>query len=156
MLALNHTLVGAAIGSQIDNIPAVIGLSVASHFVIDALPHLDQGLEKKDGKDHFKFRTKYLLASIDIALALVMLAFILSFKSGLNKTPIIVGAVSGLSIDIIFNVPLWQKWVKKTWPLSAIARFHELIHQPFKRYQYSVGIPLQIIIVIISLWVLLK
>ena len=154
MLALNHTLVGAAIGSQIDNIPAVVGLAVASHFVLDFLPHVDQGTELN--KDDLKPTIKYFLVGIDIFASLIILVLVLMARPNLNQTAVITGALSALLLDFIFNVPFWESWVKKTSPFSYIYRFHYKIHEPLKKYQYSVGIPLQIVIIILSIWLLLK
>lgn len=154
MLALNHILVGAAIGSQTDNLPAVVGLSFASHFVLDFLPHIDQGLEI-DGQG-LKWVTKYFLAGIDIFASLFIIILILMGRPELHQPPIILGAVTALLVDIIFNVPFWNWWFRKTRPFSVIHNFHEMIHKPLQKYQYSIGIPLQIIIVIMSVWLLLK
>lgn len=154
MLALNHTLVGAAIGSQTDNIPAVIGLALASHFVLDFLPHVDPGTEFKKGG--LKPIIKYFLAIIDVFAALVIITLILFARPQLNQETMIIGALTALLIDIIFCVPIWEPWVEKTWPLSLIYKFHEDIHKPLQRYQYIIGIPLQLLIIVVSIWLLLK
>jgi len=154
MIALNHVLLGGAIGANIDNYPAVIGLSVASHFVLDFLPHVDQGTEI-NGRE-LKFKLKYFLATLDVLVSSVIIVLILSARPGLNRYLVIIGAFSALLVDLVFNVPFWQQWTKKIQPFKAIDNFHEAIHRPFKKYQYSVGIPLQIIIIIMSLWLLLK
>jgi len=154
MLALNHTLVGAAIGSQIDNIPAVIGLAVVSHFVLDFLPHVDQGSEFS--REELKPTFKYFLAAIDIFASFLIIILILMARPGLNSIPVITGAITGLLIDLIFNVPFWESWVKKVRPLSYIYYFHNKIQEPLKKYQYSIGIPLQLIIIFTSIWFLIK
>lgn len=154
MLALNHILVGAAIGSQVDNIPAVIGLSFASHFVLDFLPHIDQGTELSEGG--LKPSFKYFLAGIDVFASFIILVLILMARPGLNQVSVIIGALSALLMDVIFNVPFWESWMKKTKPFSYVDWFHSKIHEPFKSYQYSVGIVLQILIIAFSIWLLLK
>lgn len=154
MLALNHTLVGAGIGSQIDNIPTVIALSVASHFVLDFLPHVDPGTEFAEGE--LKPAIKYFLAGIDVFASVFIIVLILLARPGLNQTAVMVGAVTAILMDIIFNFPLWEKWTKKTRPFSVVSKFHEKIHEPLKKYQYSIGIPLQLVIIAGSVWFLLK
>lgn len=155
MLALNHTLIGAAIGSQIDNnIPAVISLGIASHFVLDFLPHVDPGIEIK-GKE-IRPVVKYFLAGFDVFISLIIIVLVFVLRPHLNRTVVITGAVTALAMDIIFNVPFWMSWFRKTWPFSKIHYFHELIHKPLQKYQYSVGIPLQILIIVVSIWLLLK
>lgn len=154
MLALNHTLVGAAIGSQTDNIPVVIGLGVASHFMLDFLPHVDPGTEIS-GKE-MRLATKYFLAGLDVLASLIIIVLALMLRPQLNKTAVITGAVTALAMDIIFNVPFWNSWFRKTRPFSKIHNFHESIQKPLQKYQFSVGIPLQILIIVVSIWLLLK
>lgn len=53
MLTTPHLLVGAAIGSQFDNPYLVVPAAVASHFMLDSIPHLMgiievHDLDKKD------------------------------------------------------------------------------------------------------------
>ncbi|MCX6811110.1 MAG: hypothetical protein NT039_00230 [Candidatus Berkelbacteria bacterium] len=154
MLAINHTLVGAAIGSQIDNIPVVVGLAIASHFVLDFLPHVDAGTEIKKGG--LRPIVKYFLAMIDIFAALIIITLILFARPHLNREAVIIGALTALLIDIIFCVPIWEPWVEKTWPFSMIYKFHNDIHRPLSKYQYNIGIPLQLAIIAVSIWLLLK
>lgn len=154
MLAINHTLVGAAIGSQTDNIPVTVGLCIASHFVLDFLPHVDPGTEI-NGKE-MRFTTKYFLAGIDVLASLIIIFLVLKLRPELNKATVITGVVAALAVDIIFNVPFWMSWFRKTRPFSKIHNFHELIHKPLQKYQFSIGIPLQILIIVVSIWLLLK
>lgn len=154
MLAIDHTLVGAAIGSQIDNIPAVVGLGIVSHFVLDFLPHVDQGVEIR-GKE-IRPVVKYFLAGFDIFISLIIIILVLMLRPQLNRTAVITGVVTALSVDIIFNVPFWNLWFRKTRPFSTIHNFHELIHKPLQKHQYNIGIPLQLLIIAVSIWFLLK
>jgi hypothetical protein len=154
MIAINHTLTGAAIGSVSDNIPLVIVLSIASHFVLDFLPHVDQGADRNE-RERFRPLIKYSLAAFDVFISLIIIILLIYFKSSLNGLSVFIGALSALSIDLIFNVPFWEKKVASVWPLNKIYDFHNKLHGPFKKYEWW-GIPIQILLVIICLWVILR
>ncbi len=75
MLVTPHVLFGAAIGSSFDKVYLVAPLSVASHFVLDSIPHLQgfievEELEKKD----------LLIVFADVLLALSLVTLV-SFGS---------------------------------------------------------------------------
>lgn len=154
MLALNHILAGAAIGSQTENIPVVVGLAIASHLAMDFLPHIDEGTEMTKGG--LKPVTKYYLAAMDVFASIFIIVLVLMARPQLHKTPVAIGALAALFIDLVVAVPFYEPWVAKTRPFSYIYDFHDRIHMPLKRFKYSWGIPLQIVFVGICLWFLLK
>ena len=67
MLAIVHSLSGAAIGSLIGNLPLVIILAILSHYCLDFLPHLDQGYWENQPKK------KYFWAVIDFLIVGIVL-----------------------------------------------------------------------------------
>lgn len=155
MLALNHALVGAAIGSQFSSLPTVIVLGLFSHFVLDALPHVDQGIKIK-GKEVFTRRFGYISATVELVIVALILYSIFDFRPNLNWINIVVGAFSAILIDLVYNAPFWGKWMQKRPVLKEIYWFHEVIQEFFVKFQFSLGIPIQIFLIIGSLWLLLK
>ena len=154
MIAINHTLAGAAIGSLTDNIPLVIGLSIASHFVLDFIPHIDQGADR-NGRERFRPLIKYGLAAFDIFVSLIIIILLIYFKSSLNGWSVFIGAFAALLVDLVFNVPFWEDKVSSIWPLNKIYQFHNRVHEPLKKYEWW-GVPIQIALVIICLWIILR
>jgi hypothetical protein len=73
--------------------------------------------------------------------------------------PIIWGAVGGLSIDIIDNVPFWSGFVRKLPFFRSLHNFHEGLHsvgKKFKKNHKSYGMWSQIILIALSLFYLLN
>ncbi len=71
MLETPHTLVGAAIGIKISNPALSLPLALASHFVLDKLPHWNPHLyteKKENGKISSK---SLIIISIDATIALL-------------------------------------------------------------------------------------
>ncbi|OGY23340.1 MAG: hypothetical protein A2Y57_00020 [Candidatus Woykebacteria bacterium RBG_13_40_7b] len=71
MLTTPHLLVGAAIGSQLNNPFLIAPAAVGSHFVLDALPHFQGNIDVEDLK-----RKDILLCILDCSLALLILVLL--------------------------------------------------------------------------------
>jgi hypothetical protein len=81
MRAINHALTGALIGLTVPEPLIAVPLAVASHFVLDALPHY--GVTKSNNEAFMRStRFKYYLV-LD-AVACVALVFGLAFSHPLN------------------------------------------------------------------------
>lgn len=92
MLTTPHLLVGAAIGSQFDNPYLMVPTAVASHFLLDSIPHLMgivevHDLDKKD----------LAFVAVDVVLG-VSLVYIFALLSA-NPAMIFLGAFSSMVPD---------------------------------------------------------
>ena len=92
MLTTPHLLVGAAIGSQTQNPYIVVPAAVASHFVLDSLPHLMgiievHDLDKKD--------VAFVAGDVIVGISLVYIFSLLSP----NPAMIYLGAFSAMIPD---------------------------------------------------------
>jgi len=58
MIIAVHALVGAAIGSVVDNNLAAAGFGLVSHYVLDAIPHWDVGVDFELGTPDFNKENK--------------------------------------------------------------------------------------------------
>lgn len=73
MTAPNHAITGALIGLSIPTLWIAIPLAIASHFVLDALPHYDVPGETDEGRINSKqFVYVQLLGGFMLCLLLVM------------------------------------------------------------------------------------
>jgi hypothetical protein len=86
MMATSHALVGAAIASSVDNPFLAIPLILASHFVLDVVPHWDFGTDWKKrsvaqtgmlaiGETIFAFAMTLLLFSSRLSLVTILWSF---------------------------------------------------------------------------------
>jgi hypothetical protein len=168
MLITPHALASSAVSSAItNNVFVAFFVSMALHFVLDAVPHFDPGTlrykanepdrKPKWGTEHLDEKATYwpkwvfLFVACDFLLFFVIYFFL--FKVTKNFDIILAGGLGGISIDVIDN-PL-----VKFYKLPILAQLHWLHHRVHfdltQRYWYW-GIPLQIIIIGGSLWYLLK
>ena len=149
MLATPHLLAGAAIGSLTGNLPLVIILSLISHYSLDLLPHLDSGTLKLSKKK------SYPMVAIDLLVGAIILYY-LATTGKLTQATVWWGAGVATLPDLLDNMPIFSNWLHRYWIFNRIHRFHEIIQEPGKRYQFSWGIATQLLVIGISLWILLR
>ncbi len=89
MTILPHVLVGAAVASYTNNIPIAVVAGIASHFIVDYIPHYDPPMKRKD----IKFWVGFTY-SVEYVVSAVVLYF-------LARTPVIFwGSVASILVDI--------------------------------------------------------
>jgi len=152
MLATPHLLAGAAIASS--SLPPEISLPLVflSHFVLDAIPHIEPStfLKKHRLKENEATRQEILWEIPDLALAGAILIF-LYFKT--HNFLLFWGAFAGISADLIDNVPFWY-FVRK-WPVfHQLHQFHDFFHYELDRKHWYWGIITQFSILVIALYFL--
>lgn len=123
MIELPHTIVGAAIAAKVGNPALALPLALASHFVLDPIPHWNPHLYtelKKDGK--VSNRSKLFMIG-DVVISLLLGSFI-AFKMLPNITLFIVvllGAFIAVFPDLI-KAPFYLLGAKNPW----LARYVEI------------------------------
>lgn len=130
MIELPHTIVGAAIATKIGNPHLALPLALASHFVMDMVPHWNPHLNK-EVKEHGKVTklTTYIV-TIDVILSLVA-GFLIAGKA-LPDTGKFLIVIAGCFLAVLPDVAegphffLSQKWrpVKKLVEFQSKIQFN--------------------------------
>lgn len=123
MTATNHSLTGAVIALSIANPAIALPAALASHFVLDSMPHFDFGKESGVTKKSRLFRW-LLLADMTVALAVIVTSMFLAPHKWL-----LIGLAAGLaaSPDLMWfphYLAALKDRVKRSGPLE---RFHAWI-----------------------------
>ena len=80
MIAIAHFLFGALIGKSLDNLLLISLLAFISHFLLDAIPHFDQGSFKHRREDLTARDWGFIVLDVLIGFALALfIAFKFSF-----------------------------------------------------------------------------
>jgi uncharacterized membrane protein len=126
MLVTTHGLLGALIGKEVGFPPLAFLLGFISHFLLDSIPHCD-GPDDVAGRDENDPNTKaqYALVSFDLLLSLIIVIYFLNVK--LATPAMIWGAIGALLPDLIDNVPLWKKKIRKLAFFKDFHAFHAKI-----------------------------
>lgn len=145
MIATTHIIIGSALGSNINTPWLALVAGMASHYLLDSIPHLDYGhLCKKP----IPFST-WVSIGLDLTISLIL---IILFMSTPNHEPnLIWGAIGSILPDIIDNNPLWLRYTRR-WPITKQHwQFHELVHHKLKPHQQWLNIIVQGTTILIGL-----
>lgn len=166
MYLTTHAAVGILISQSVQSPLAAFGLSFASHFVLDIIPHGDENVETWARE---KGKRAVFVAAVDVGLLSVFLA---SLYATHNLTKIaliqagIIGAILPDLIAIVFPVlhqyTSWfflvrlinrlQHWVQLHQVWRGHNWFHHFTHRVIhKHISLTKGIIIQVVIVLASL-----
>lgn len=150
MLVTCHLLTGAAISSTLVSPALSLPAAFLSHFILDALPHLEATTftSKKEGQDYYPTKKEILYIGLDVLVGLFALLFLyLKFTNPL----ILFGAFFAILPDLIDNIPWWY-WIRKIPGFRQFHKFHNKIHFDLKREFWYWGIPFQVALIGAAIW----
>jgi len=144
MLFTPHTLIGGAIGAEVNNVPLAFVLGFISHFILDFIPHFDT-------TDNGKFTLRQnLIIGIDLLLGGYLL---LHYWSSLDYSPaFFFGALGAITPDLLDIVPFWNKSFRKTKFGLFFHNYHERIQKV--KVGPVLGILTQLVVLLIALFML--
>jgi hypothetical protein len=113
MLVLPHVATGAALGALIGDPLIVVPAAIASHFILDSIPHWQETMAP-----YIPTWKTYLRIPIDIGLGIALVIYALSVQPD-HAPAILLGALfaSAPDLDVItIKLPNLQRgFVKKYW-----------------------------------------
>jgi hypothetical protein len=154
MLLTPHVLAGTAIGLAVGNPVAGFVLGVASHYVLDSVPHTDPGTR------HYGKLNAQTLDTLDWAIVIADVAtaifsfYILSTYAPIAVAGPIAGAIGGFlpdSLNIRYASSKMMKWMGLDWYFDFINKFHYTA----KPSQWVLGTATQLAVMIGSVWYIL-
>jgi hypothetical protein len=112
MLVTNHVLSGALIGALVERPDAAFAAGVASHFVLDTVPHLGKWGSKR----------RFLRFAVPDGLTgLAVMAGVAAVTPPSHRLSVVAGMVGAALPDIDKPARLW--FGRSPWP-AAVDRFH--------------------------------
>lgn len=148
MVLIAHLLLGATIGSLVNNAPLAIILAFLSHYFLDALPHIEYPIGNIKKKQWKNCKPDFISVALDFYLGITLI-FIFSHNSPIIYSCAVVATIpDGLSL---LNLVVKNKILK----IHAV--FHkQLIHfLENKKISFFWRISSQVLAVIVSI-ILLK
>lgn len=150
MIAAPHMIIGALIGSLIQNYPLAFLAGFVSHFIFDAVPHLEHSTFLPLEKRHdYKLTTRVIIFEFFEILLGIFIVF-LFFKKFQN--PAIFWAVAGAVIPDWHMVPYIGMKLRNVWGFKQFHQFHSWIHFDLKAKYWLFGLPVYIIVIGITIW----
>lgn len=148
-------MTGAAIGIATGNPLAAFAVGVASHFVLDAVPHTDPGTWHFEDPYPFKPHAADMAVGLfDLFLALYLLLY-LAGQAPLVAAAPLAGIVGAVIPDVISIAPLFYHPLAKFKPLERYHAFARRVHRTAKPSEWILGLVTQVIVIGGAVWYLL-
>ncbi len=144
MTAVNHVLAGALIGATIQQPAIALPLALASHFILDAMPHF--GFTYKGWQERLRHRKLVNVVAVYDIIILAIVTYLLLRAS--PSALVILCAIIALLPDLVwvyrFIIP--EKWGTKA-PSEGmwLTKFHYTI----QKYEFKEGIIIEVLATII-------
>jgi hypothetical protein len=169
MIFTPHAVVGAAVGVATGNPVSGFAAGFVSHHLLDMVPHFDQGtfrlkrvrapyLGTSADYGHEQFTKRdWIMLFIDWAIAAILFSIIFTSLPASIWPLILIGALGGITPDLIGSSPLWSPQLEEKFKSAKIYKgFHTFFHFTVPPSLIWLGIATQIVAVGLSMFFLLK
>ena len=147
MLSVAHAATGALIASKLPPPALYIPLAIGAHYLEDWTPHWDVGTGLTNGTR--TKRTAFILEIFDLILTIGVIYFFWQNSAATWQTHIWVGALAGLTPDLIATPKIFLNWQLSI--LEPFNAFHESFHHSIPKI--AMGLLPQIILLVV-IWFL--
>jgi hypothetical protein len=149
-----HALIGAASSTFTSNIWLAFLFGVISHFIGDAVPHLEpNSLVTKTSTGEKKWAPGlYVYVAAEILFTIWLISFV---RHRPDFYLIVAGVIGGLLPDMIVNNPFLQKYHDKP-VIKYIFIFHDKIHMELPISLWYISALTELSLIILSLWLLFR
>lgn len=157
MTIFPHAIAGAAIATSTTNPAVAFLLGLVSHFLLDAMPHLEpssQEIKHPDGTTSWSIWL-YLFVVGEFILTVAVFVFLYYYHRPPDISILLWGAFGGLFPDLIVTNPVLFPY-KKYPVMKQIVWFHDKIHLYLRPQLWYVGLIFESVLIGGSLWYLLK
>lgn len=148
MIATVHILIGTLIGLSLNNFFLIAILAFISHFLLDAIPHWDQGSFKR-GKHDWKPKD-WFLVFVDVVIG-TSIALYLALR--FEFWPVFIGVAFAIAPDVIDNLAWIFRWNYKPF-FKKFQQIHARIGFHLTRDLLWLGILLEVAVLASILFVL--
>lgn len=152
MIILTHSLAGTALASQTDNIPLAMIVAFASHFLLDAIPHFDQGtIIDPYGRKKTPW-PKWLFATLILDI-IVTIIFLSKLRHRPDFILLLFAVAASILPDVIEETPVK---IRNLPILKQISQFHHKVHYWLPTKKWYLGLTCEVIITGGLVWYFLK
>ena len=153
MMGIPHVLAGAATACAVKRPALAVPAALASHLVLDYLPHLDtHGIYGQASGGWTK--AEFTMGLADAAIAAALIIWLALRRSDWRL--VILGAVCGVIIDLACNMPPCREWMQSMPATATFAAFHHNMQHNVPREQWPLGFGTQIAAIAAALILLLR
>ncbi len=150
MLELPHTAVGAMIGAKIANPLLSLPLSLASHFVLDIIPHWNPSLCTETKKHGKPTKTSTVIVVFDTLASLVLGFFVASREPNINQSINVIACCFMAVLPDVIEGPYFFLKIRPNW----LERWIEFQHNFQTRAPKIPGLLTQLALLTLTLFLI--
>ena len=150
MMVTPHLLAGAAVAKLARRPALAWPLALASHFVLDAIPHVHPA-SLFDGAETGLTDTAIVAGLLDVSLGVLLVAVLALPRH--DRKLLLGGALCGFLPDLIDALPGIGPWLRTSPGTSVIGAGHHGLQHLLPPPPVWLGISTQIIVSVIAIWV---
>ena len=141
---------GVLLGQNVPTPGLAFGLGVASHFLLDLIPHGDSQLYKNYKEGH-NAKKSMIYAGIDSAVSIIILIYLLENAPYASRATMIAGVIGSVLPDFLVALGEGIKIRPLLWFQKLHIRIHDAIATRVGNIRLKTGIFMQLIILAIAL-----
>ncbi len=141
---------GILIGQNVPTPGLAFSLGVASHFMLDLIPHGDSQLYK-NYKEGYQAKKSMIYAGVDSAVAIVILIFLLETAPYASRATIVCGVIGSIIPDFLVAIGEGIKIRPLLWFQRLHIRIHDAIASRIGNIRLPTGIVMQLVILALML-----
>lgn len=152
MILSLHAAAGAALAANSNTIGQVIILGLASHYLLDSLPHVEYGIENLKKGDLKMLSKEFFNIFIDVLASLAIALYVIQNKGFDRSILILIGTFSALLPDGFYLIDCLIENKDKnifTKFLRALTIFHQKIHSSVKNKLITISSQIIIFLILI-------
>jgi hypothetical protein len=142
---------GVLIGQNVPTPGLAFSLGVASHFMLDLIPHGDSQLYK-NYKDGYAVRRSMAYAAIDSVVAIIVFIYLLENASYASRATMVSGVVGAIIPDFLVALGEGVRIRALQWFQRLHIRIHDAIANRIGNIPLGAGVPMQLILLFIMLF----
>jgi hypothetical protein len=151
MIGTAHLFAGAALGKALRRPWLAFPAAVASHIVLDSIPHLGPhslfGVEGQGPQ-----RGEYAMAAIDVSLGIPLVLW--AVGRGPLRWVMVGGAFFGCLPDLLLNIPPWCSFFAAWPPTAWLGRLHDAVDYNVRPAHWPLGVATQLAVIGLGAWLI--
>jgi hypothetical protein len=153
MYIVPHTIVGISITKPLGRARGWLAfiLAWASHYVLDALPHVEVStFMPTDSELNTATKTELIIFGIDLAIFVII--FLLLKKFGWWRSWYWWGVIGAMIPDILDNIPGVNTWLRHYHPFDWLHQFHQWAHINMSASIWVWGVIIPFVVMGLASW----
>lgn len=136
---------GVLIGQNVPTPGLAFSLGVASHFMLDLVPHGDSQLYK-NYKDGQAVKKSLAYVAVDSVVSIGVLIFLLETAPYASRATMVAGVIGAIIPDVLVAIGEGMKTRPLLWFQRLHIRIHDAIASRIGNIRLSYGIAMQVVV----------